>query len=153
MLANDVKEPLSPGRTLHTTEDLLLLIKVYDLQGKHEEALAVLDRPATSIHSQIGGHSWELVRSRIDLLHTLYLWKDEWQFCWELLQDARPDVLRNSSRTPYSSFGEIGDDWKVWSGLIEATARLDSTECVVLPVRHRTVSGKLTIPDTKIARR
>ena len=71
---------------------------------------------------------------KIDLLDALCLWREEWQFCLELLQDARPDFLKSTARTPHSSFGKVGDDWKVWSGLVEATSRLESTECV----RHRT---------------
>ena len=126
--ANPIKETLSPGRILQTLEDLFLLVKVYRSQNKYEEALAVLDDSRTGIHSRVGRKSWELVRTKIELYETCKFWKDEWQFCWELLEDARPDNLQDVSRTPYSSFGKIGDDWKVWAGLVNATYELGTQE-------------------------
>lgn len=127
-LTEAIKELLSPGRTLQALEDLFLLLKVYQSQNKNEEALAVLDDSRTGVHSRIGKNSWELVRTKIELYEILNLWNDEWQFCWELLQDARPDYLQDVSRTPYSSFGKVGDDWKVWAGLVDATGKLRSQE-------------------------
>ncbi len=124
------KELLSQGRTLHTLEELFFLLKVYRSQNKYEEALAILDDPRTGIHSRVGKNSWELVRTKIELYETCNLWKDEWQFCWELLEDARPDYLQDVGRTSYSVFGKVGDDWKVWAGLVDATFRLGTQEYV-----------------------
>ena len=128
LFAKRMKGLISPGRSLHTLEDLLLLLKVYQAQDKNEEALAVLDDSRTGIHSRIGKNSWELVRTKIELYEICNLWEDEWQFCYELLEDARPDHLQDGSRTSYSSFGKIGDDWKVWAGLVDATCKLGTHE-------------------------
>ncbi len=143
------KELLSQGRTLHTPEDLSFLLKVYRYLEKYEEALAVLDDPRTGIDSRIGRNSWELVRTKIELYDTCNLWKDEWQFCWELLEDARPDYSQDAKRPSYSSFGKVGDDWKVWTGLVDATYKLGTQVYVDHQVRCRVAQRELTIPGIR----
>lgn len=118
----------SGGRTIQTLEELLLLLKIYRGQGKYEEALQVLDNPHIGITSQVGNYSWELVRYKIELYQLCNRWKDVWQFCRELLEDAHPKNMQKESRTPFHRYGAFGDDWKVWVGLIAANTNINTLE-------------------------
>lgn len=109
-------------------EDLLLLLKVYRLHGKAKEALDILDDDRIGINSPIGNKAWELVRHKIDLLEESGQYEKQWRFCHALLDDARPDEEQEEPRPKYLNFGRIGDDWKVWTGLIEAAIQIDTEE-------------------------
>lgn len=118
------------GRALSTLEDVLLLLKVYRAQQKYTEALLVLDDPRTAINSPLGKNSWELVRQKIELYEICKHWNELWQFCKELLEDAHPHNTLNKSRSPFHQFGTVGDDWKMWAGLLLATREINSSEYV-----------------------
>lgn len=78
------------------------------------------------INSPIGKDLWELVRQKIELCELCQRWDDQWKFCKELLEDAHPSTLRET-RTSYHRFGESGDDWKIWIGLITAASNIDTS--------------------------
>lgn len=88
----------------------------------------MLDDPRTGIGSKIAGNSWDLVRGKLDILEASELWEEEWNYCLGLLQDARPDNLQNTGRMPSSIFGAVGDDWRVWTGLLMAASKLHTQE-------------------------
>lgn len=100
---------------------------MYRSQKRYEEALKVLDDPLTGITSQLGNNSWELVRQKIELFELCGRWQEEWEFCAELLIDAHPESLQETTRTSRHPFGKFGDDWKVWVGLLSASDMLDSS--------------------------
>lgn len=102
----------------------MLLLEVYKSQGKCKEALAVLEDSRTGIGSMIAGNRWDLVRAKLDILEASEMWEEEWSYCIGLLQDARPDNLQNADRTRTSIFGAVGDDWRVWAGLLTAASKL-----------------------------
>ena len=118
----------STGLTLETLEDLLLLLRVYRSQGKAKEALEILDDDRVGINSRIGNKAWELVRQKIDLLGESGQYQEQWLYCHALLEDARPDHIRDTSIPASFTFGKIGDDWKVWCGLIVAARQIDTEE-------------------------
>ena len=115
-----MKERPSTNRVLQSASDLRLLSSVYTSQDKRQEALAVLNDSRTGIASPVGGKNWDLVRRKIQLLQETQSWLDLWQFCNDLLEDASPDNLKNTQRTPKYPLGALGDDWVVWSGLLSA---------------------------------
>ena len=106
----------------------MLLLEIYKSQGRYKEALVVLDDPRTGIGSKIAGNNWDLVRGKLDIMEASELWEEEWNYCSSLLQDARPDNLQNTNRTRSSIFGAIGDDWRVWTGLLTAASKLRTQE-------------------------
>ena len=124
------KPALRSIRAIQTSDDLQLLVAIYRSQGKYKETLAILDDPVIVLTSKIGGKSWDLVREKIELLEVCELWRDLWQFCEQLLLDARSDNLKDSERSPHMSFGAFGDDWKVWKGLITASAKVSNRKLV-----------------------
>ena len=115
----------NPPRALQTEQDLLLLLEVYVTQRKYAEALAILEDPRTGFFSHLTHNKWEIARYMIGLYELSASWKSEWDLCSAILVNARPDVFDNieNESTQYS-FGELGDDWRVWDGLVTACGKL-----------------------------
>ena len=128
MLKLKVQPASSNVRALKSLSDISLLLKIYRSQGRYAEALNILDDPLTGIASPLSNNSWELVRQKIELYEMCQQWSEEWRFCSELLEDAHPDSLQNVSRSSYHQFGKVGDDWKVWVGLLSATDNINTSE-------------------------
>lgn len=103
-------------------------MRVYRSQGKAKEALEILDDDRVGINSRIGNKAWELVRQRIDLLEQSEQWEGLWRYCHALLEDALTDVARDHVKPAHFAFGKVGDDWKVWSGLITAAGQISEEE-------------------------
>ena len=118
----------SPPRALKTEQDLLLLLEVYIAQHKHSEALAILEDPRTGFVSHLSQNKWEIARYMIGLYELSENWKGEWDLCSAILVNARPDIFNetNDDSTIYN-FGGLGDDWRVWDGLVTACGKLAAT--------------------------
>ena len=116
------------GWVLESLEDLLLLLRVYRSQGKFEDALKILDDGRTGIFSPLGKKDWQLVRQKIELLELSGQWQKMWCFCSKLLDDSYPEKLLGNPAAPNFVFGSVGDDWVVWTGLINATNRIRTKE-------------------------
>ena len=120
-------------RALQCTGDVQLLVAIYRSQGRYAEAIAVLDDPRIGLGSRICGRSWDLVREKIELYALCELWENLWAFCRDILVDARADSLHDAEYSPRFGYGVFGDDWKAWSGLMTASARIATTEFVLWP--------------------
>jgi len=127
-LAESWQDASSTGLGLGKLEDLLLLLRVYRSQGKAKEALEILDDDRMGINSRVGNKAWELVRQKIDFLEQSEQWEGLWRYCHALLEDARPDVVRDHAKPAHFAFGKVGDDWKVWSALITAASQIGEEE-------------------------
>ena len=123
------------GRVLTSPEDLLLLSRIYKDQGKHEDALGILEDPRIGWSSSIGSHSWELKLEIIELQGICGQWKRQWRDCQDILREARPSAPSQEPSGPESTFGNRGDDWKIWEALVIAASKLHSNdpESVDLP--------------------
>ncbi|KAL8702942.1 MAG: hypothetical protein Q9201_003896 [Fulgogasparrea decipioides] len=118
------KELNNSGRVLRTPSDITFLLDVYESQEKYDEALDVLESDRTGIKSRIGKRSWDLVIRKVRLLGLTGRYLDQFQCCFELLQDAKP----NNRKRQVHGFGELGNDWAVWSAMYEAVKNLPSYE-------------------------
>ena len=120
----DQDHPSAP-RALKTDQDLLLLLEVYIAQQKYSEALEILEDPRTGFVSHLSQNKWEIARYMIGLYELSGKWKSEWDLCSAILVNARPDVFDkiDDDSTRYN-FGELGDDWRVWDGLVTACGKL-----------------------------
>lgn len=119
---------LTNGLVLENLEDLLLLLRVYQSQGRFQEALDVLDDDRAGIFSRIGNKSWQLVRHKVELLELNGQWQELWQFCRKVLSGSHPKALFPKSTSTNSAFGRMGDDWAIWSRLIIATNQICTDE-------------------------
>lgn len=122
--APDGADEIQSTRAISTLEDLLLLIRVYRAQEKYSEAAALAKDSHVGIESPLGRNSWELVRQLIEMLELSHLWIESWQFCQQLLVDARDSSHERRFQMTHYSFGGLGDDWKVWQALITANSRI-----------------------------
>ena len=116
------------GRAISTLEDLLLLIRVYRAQGRFAEAAVIARDSRTGLESPVGRNSWELIRLLIELLELSHHWTDLWQLCQQLLIDARDNSLDGRFHLIHFPFGKLGDDWRVWQALIEASSNIGTEE-------------------------
>lgn len=135
-------------RAVQSSDDLRLLVVICRYQGKYREALAVLDDPIIGLSSKLGGKSWDLAREKIELLELCELWQELWQLCKHLLLDARSDNLKTAERAPHMGFGAFGNDWKVWKGLVVASAKMRNRESVVPVFQY--IQQELTLVGTQI---
>ena len=108
-----------------TSEDLSLLVRIYREQGRYKEAFQFLDSMMSSTFRP-GKENWEHSRQFIELASLTQHWKGLWEFCLGVLQDARR-ALKEPSNTS-SHWGKLGDDWKAWDGLVEASSELGTSE-------------------------
>ncbi|KAL8908750.1 MAG: hypothetical protein Q9207_000607 [Kuettlingeria erythrocarpa] len=115
-----IQEPKN-GRVLRGPGDLALLLDVYESQGKYDEAIAVLHDPRTGIWSDVGKTTWNLVLRMFRLLEQTKQWRRLLIFCFNLLEDARPQNL--PKKLGYE-FRELGNHWAVWRAMLRALANL-----------------------------
>ena len=116
------------GRVLKSEEDLALLLRVYRTQHKYQEALSICEDKRTGIASPIAYRSWSIVRQMVELYGMCEKWDLQWHTCKEVLEHA---CSKASTRTPPDSkfaFGELGDDWTIWDGLVTACVKLATEE-------------------------
>ena len=108
----------SPGRVIHTLDELQLLLGIYRNQGLWDQALEVLDSPYIGITSPVGQNSWELMRIKIELLELCHKSEELQGLCEKILTDAKEINLEDPNYKPNFSFGKLGDDWKIWAALL-----------------------------------
>ena len=55
-------------------------------------------------------------------------WKGEWDLCSAILVNARPDIFdKVDDESATYNFGGLGDDWRVWDGLITSCGKLSDS--------------------------
>ncbi|KAG8525466.1 uncharacterized protein KY384_009110 [Bacidia gigantensis] len=123
---------INTGRVITTQEDLLLLLRVYKDQGKYQEALDILEDPQRGFASSIGKSSWELVLEMLDFQGLCNKWESQWCNCLDILKGSRPSKFRSQESKLQFSFGERGDDWKIWKTFITATSKLTTDQPDIL---------------------
>ena len=118
----------SPPRALQTEQDLLLLLEVYVAQHKYQDALAILEDRRTGFVSHLSQNKWQVIRYMIGLYELVGNWEGEWNICSAILVNARPDIFNkiDDESTTYD-FGGLGDDWRVWDGLVTSCGMLSKT--------------------------
>ena len=125
--AKDGEDPDSPKRALNTSEDLLLLVRVYKSQNKDTEALALLEDQRTGFGSHLCKKDWEIVRQMIELYTLCKRWQSLYDVCREILQCSLARILIPDQEPSQWDFGPLGDDWVVWDGLLTASVELAKT--------------------------
>ncbi|KAI9848708.1 MAG: hypothetical protein M1837_006795 [Sclerophora amabilis] len=124
----DPKNLMSPGRSIQTPQELSLLIEIYCRQSYHAEALAILNSPNLGIKSAVAKGDWSFVLVKLDIMETLELWTEQWDYCKELLDAASVDIGRDANQEDVLQPHEQGDDWRVWMALISASRRINTAE-------------------------
>ncbi|KAL1987664.1 hypothetical protein VTN96DRAFT_2905 [Rasamsonia emersonii] len=117
----DPKELLSPPRAIQTAEELFLLIKIFESQGRHEEIVKILDSENLGIKSRIVQNDWFFVRAKLLNLEKAELWTDGLGFARDLL------TIPEDEKAAKAALQER-DDWGVWGLLVSATKKMNNPD-------------------------
>ncbi|PYI06608.1 hypothetical protein BO78DRAFT_343164 [Aspergillus sclerotiicarbonarius CBS 121057] len=117
---SDSKELLSPPRAIQSAEELLLLIKVFESQGRHAEIVKVLDSENLGISSRVIQNDWSFVGDKLSNLEKAQMWTEGLAYTKELLAIPTNEVERKALQER--------DDWAVWHLLIAATKQINSSD-------------------------
>ena len=113
----------SSSRAVETLEDLLLVVRVYRSQDKFQEALKVLHDPKIGFLSGVARRNWEVIRQMIELYPLCRKWDELLSLCQGILSHVYPTAF-DIEDDPDLDFGQLGDDWVVWDGLVVAAIEL-----------------------------
>ncbi|KAL4921271.1 N-acetyltransferase B complex non catalytic subunit-domain-containing protein [Aspergillus aurantiobrunneus] len=116
----DPKELLSPPRAIQSAEELLLLVKIYEFQGRHAEIVKILDSDNLGIKSKMVRNDWSFVGVKLSSLEKAEMWVEGLLYTKELL--AMP-----SNETEQKAIQEH-DDWAVWHLLVTATQKINTAD-------------------------
>uniref|UniRef100_A0A093V0Q6 N-alpha-acetyltransferase 25, NatB auxiliary subunit n=1 Tax=Talaromyces marneffei PM1 TaxID=1077442 RepID=A0A093V0Q6_TALMA len=114
----DPKELLSPPRAIQTAEELILLIKIFQAQGRDEEILKILDSHNLGLNSRLVQNDWFFIREKILSLERAEKWTDGLDYAKQLLN--MPDEDEAAKKLLQER-----DDWGVWSLLLTSTKKID----------------------------
>ncbi|EED15274.1 cytoskeleton organisation protein (Dec1), putative [Talaromyces stipitatus ATCC 10500] len=114
----DPKELLSPPRAIQTAEELILLIKIFQSQGRDDEALKILNSDNLGLNSRLVQNDWSFIREKLLALERAEKWMDGLGYAKELL--TMPDEDESAKKLLQER-----DDWGVWSLLLDSTKKMD----------------------------
>lgn len=126
----DPKETISPSppRALASEEDLCLLLDIYIVQRKYTDALAILEDSRTGFLSHLCKNKPRIAVYMIGLYELAGDWKGQWKLCSAILVHARPKIFKEvDDESAIYNFGEAGDDWRVWDGLVTSCGKLSDS--------------------------
>lgn len=115
------KELLSPPRAIQNAEELILLIKIFQSQGRNDEILKILDSENLGLNSRIVQNDWSFIREKLLALERAEKWTDALQYTQGLLGMPEDDEAAKKLL-------QERDDWGVWSLLLSSTRNLNDTE-------------------------
>ncbi|KAH8693616.1 putative cytoskeleton organization protein [Talaromyces proteolyticus] len=118
---SDPKELLSPPRAIQTTEELFLLIKIFQSQDRNDEILKILDSENVGLKSRIVQNDWFFVREKLICLGKAEKWTDGFEYAKEFLSvpedgDSAQNLLKER------------DDWEVWNLLLSSVKKINTEE-------------------------
>ncbi|KAL3437638.1 N-acetyltransferase B complex non catalytic subunit-domain-containing protein [Aspergillus tetrazonus] len=116
----DPKELLSPPRAIQSAEELLLLVKIFESQGRHAEIIKILDSDNLGINSRIIQNDWSFVGVKLSNLEKAEMWTEGLLYAKELLAIPSSEEERKAIQER--------DDWAVWHLLVTATQKIDTAE-------------------------
>lgn len=113
---------LSQPRAIQTSEELSLLIKIFESQDRYGEVVTLLNSGNLGVDSRIAQGDWSFVRAKISNLGKAGLWEEGLKFTRELL--SLPDETDNGNTVGIQE----RDDWSVWKLLLSSTEKLEKLE-------------------------
>ncbi|PYH93734.1 putative cytoskeleton organization protein [Aspergillus ellipticus CBS 707.79] len=117
---SDPKELLSPPRAIQTPEELLLLIKIFESQGRHSEIVKILDSENLGLSSRVIQNDWAFVGDKLSGLEKAEMWAGGLEYTKSLLAIPTNEAEQKALQER--------DDWAVWHLLITATQKLNTSD-------------------------
>ncbi|KAJ6030340.1 uncharacterized protein N7446_000599 [Penicillium canescens] len=112
-------ELLSPPRAIQNAEELLLLIKIFEKQDKHDEILKILDSESAGLNSRIVNNDRIFVANKLHSLGITERWEEGHACAKSLLTVPEDEDGRKALKER--------DEWKFWNMLIASTRNLEET--------------------------
>ena len=109
---------MSPPRAIQTAEELILLVKIFQAQGRHDEILNILNSDNLGLNSRLVQNDWLFIREKLLSLERAEKWKDGLDYAKELL--SMPDEDEAAKKLLQER-----DDWGVWGLLLASTKKLN----------------------------
>ncbi|PKX93059.1 MDM20/NAA25 family protein [Aspergillus novofumigatus IBT 16806] len=116
----DPKELLSTPRAIQNAEELLLLIKICESQGRHSEVVKLLASHNVGLSSRIVQNDWPFVGEKLSGLEKAEMWAEGLSYARDLLA-----IPTNESEEKTL---QERDDWAVWSLLVHSVQNIKNTE-------------------------
>ncbi|KNG84116.1 cytoskeleton organization protein (Dec1) [Aspergillus nomiae NRRL 13137] len=117
---SDPKELLSPPRAIQGPEELLLLIKIFESQGRHDEIVKILDSENLGLSSRVIQNDWSFVGVKLSSLEKAEMWTQGLSYAKELLAIPSNEAERKALQER--------DDWAVWKLLVISTRNINAQE-------------------------
>lgn len=117
-------ELLSPPRAIQTAEELLLVVRVLESQGRWTEIVQVLDSENAGLSSRIVNNDRTFMLVKVISLGAAELWEEGHSYVKSLLAVSEDEAERSTLHER--------DDWKYWNLLILAVRRLENSPEYVL---------------------
>ncbi|GAB1191620.1 hypothetical protein APSETT444_000800 [Aspergillus pseudonomiae] len=114
------KELLSPPRAIQGPEELLLLIKIFESQGRHDEIVKILDSENLGLSSRVIQNDWSFVGVKLSSLEKAEMWTQGLSYAKELLAIPSNEAERKALQER--------DDWAVWKLLVISTRNINAQE-------------------------
>jgi hypothetical protein len=115
---------LSHSRAIQTSEELRLLIKVFESQNQHAEIVKILDSENLGLKSRIVRSDKSFLISKAMALASAGLWEDGLAFAKSLYTVSEGKIKKKLREL---------DDWGIWSMLVEAVRNLKTPGFVSRP--------------------
>jgi N-terminal acetyltransferase B complex non-catalytic subunit len=98
----------------------LLLVRIFESQGRHAEIIKILDSDNLGINSRIIQNDWSFVGVKLSNLEKAKMWTEGLLYAKELLAIPSSEEERKAIQER--------DDWAVWHLLVTATQKIDTAE-------------------------
>ncbi|OQD85225.1 hypothetical protein PENANT_c010G02609 [Penicillium antarcticum] len=112
-------ELMSPPRAIQNAEELLLLIKIFEKQDKHDEIIKILDSESTGLSSRIVNNDRVFLSSKLNSLGNTERWEEGLACAKDLLTVPEDEEGRKALKER--------DEWKFWNMLIVSTRHLETS--------------------------
>ncbi|KAI5282926.1 hypothetical protein KEM54_002465 [Ascosphaera aggregata] len=115
MVPSDPENLAPQPRAIQNSEELLLLVRIFETQGRFVETAETLNSKTLGTDSQVAQGDWIFTQERLRSLEKAKLWE-------ELLRTAKQLLTLPEGDSDSISFNsEERDDWEVWQGLLRST--------------------------------
>lgn len=110
---------LSVPRAIQTPEELLLLVKIYESQGRHAEIAKLMDSENVGVNSRVVQNDMSFIGVKLDNLQKASMWAEALSYAKTLLSIPKDEAGQKVL--------DERDDWAVWDKIVVATRNINDS--------------------------
>ncbi|KAJ5281589.1 hypothetical protein N7478_006961 [Penicillium angulare] len=115
---SDPAQLLSQPRAIQKSEELLLLVKIFESQKRFDEVVKILDSENLGIKSRICQNDTHFIALKAENLGASHMWEEAISFVKEYYTVPEDEQKQKQVRDL--------DDWVIWNLLVEAVKHLET---------------------------